>query len=134
MNTNRDGRGSSQPTTCRQCGAWMARPRTWHEGKPCCRSCLARIVATTDKSTDWMADANCVGSQVDFYPDFGPKSDVSVQRLVCRSCQVQTECLTYALQTREPHGMWGGMTPMERYTFASQNRMPVWHIDETRRP
>lgn len=124
--------GSSNPATCQSCGVWMPRVRTWHRGKACCRSCLGRIVNTSDVSTGWMKDANCAGSGVDFYPDFGPKTDTSVLRLICRSCQVSTECLTYAISTREPHGMWGGMTPMERYVLASRNNLPVWYVPEGR--
>ncbi len=32
----------------------------------------------------------------------------------CRPCPVRFECLSHALDTREPHGMWGGLTPSER--------------------
>lgn len=33
---------------------------------------------------------------------------------VCYACEVQQECLEYALATREPYGIWGGLTEMER--------------------
>lgn len=33
---------------------------------------------------------------------------------ICRNCPVQGECLTYALENREPWGVWGGQGPMER--------------------
>ena len=122
--------GSSNPAPCSQCGVWMPRPRTWYYGRPCCRSCLSRVINDTPVSTGWMADANCAGSQVDFFPNFDGKADLTVQRLICRSCQVQTECLTYAIATRESHGMWGGMTPMERWMLARRNNMPLWPIDE----
>ncbi|WJR32366.1 WhiB family transcriptional regulator [Mycobacteroides immunogenum] len=35
-------------------------------------------------------------------------------REVCRSCTVATHCLAYALEIEEPHGMWGGMSEVER--------------------
>jgi WhiB family redox-sensing transcriptional regulator len=33
---------------------------------------------------------------------------------VCAECSVRRECLDYALTTREPYGIWGGLTELER--------------------
>ena len=33
---------------------------------------------------------------------------------ICYGCEVQQECLDYALRTREPYGIWGGLTEIER--------------------
>jgi WhiB family transcriptional regulator, redox-sensing transcriptional regulator len=33
---------------------------------------------------------------------------------ICASCVVRNECLDYALTTREPYGIWGGLTELER--------------------
>jgi WhiB family redox-sensing transcriptional regulator len=33
---------------------------------------------------------------------------------ICLGCEVRTECLEYALSTREPYGIWGGLTEIER--------------------
>jgi WhiB family transcriptional regulator, redox-sensing transcriptional regulator len=33
---------------------------------------------------------------------------------VCLACEVRQECLEYALATREPYGIWGGLTEIER--------------------
>ena len=104
----------------------MPRPRTWHYGKPTCRGCLTRVVEATVLDREWMKDANCAGTLIDFFPHIDHKQDISLQRTICRSCQVQTECLTYAIRTREPHGIWGGMTPMERHIFAKRNRLPTF--------
>lgn len=35
-------------------------------------------------------------------------------KAVCVRCPVREECLEYALRTREPHGIWGGLNEMER--------------------
>lgn len=67
---------------------------------------------------DWMADAACSGTTVDFFP-----TTRGVQRLevvaapakaICRECVVREECLDYALAINERYGIWGGMTPEER--------------------
>ncbi len=33
---------------------------------------------------------------------------------VCWGCGVRRECLEYALATKEPYGIWGGLTEIER--------------------
>jgi WhiB family transcriptional regulator, redox-sensing transcriptional regulator len=35
-------------------------------------------------------------------------------KMVCRECVVRTDCLAYALETREAYGIWGGLTEVER--------------------
>jgi WhiB family redox-sensing transcriptional regulator len=35
-------------------------------------------------------------------------------KAVCQACPVITECATWALQTQEPYGVWGGMSEDER--------------------
>jgi WhiB family redox-sensing transcriptional regulator len=35
-------------------------------------------------------------------------------KLVCRGCQIRTECLADALDSRIEFGVWGGMTERER--------------------
>jgi WhiB family transcriptional regulator, redox-sensing transcriptional regulator len=33
---------------------------------------------------------------------------------ICARCTVRGECLDYALSVREPYGIWGGLTELER--------------------
>lgn len=33
---------------------------------------------------------------------------------ICATCDVKEECLEYALVTKEPYGIWGGLTEIER--------------------
>ena len=33
---------------------------------------------------------------------------------ICETCSVQRACLDYALEIREPHGIWGGLNEHER--------------------
>ncbi|MEZ5171643.1 MAG: WhiB family transcriptional regulator [Acidimicrobiia bacterium] len=39
---------------------------------------------------------------------------------ICATCPVQPECLEYALSIREPHGIWGGLTEVERRSLLAQ--------------
>ncbi len=33
---------------------------------------------------------------------------------ICSTCVVRAECLEYALDMREPYGIWGGLNEIER--------------------
>lgn len=33
---------------------------------------------------------------------------------ICRTCPVRKPCLAYAIEIREPHGIWGGLNETER--------------------
>jgi WhiB family redox-sensing transcriptional regulator len=41
---------------------------------------------------------------------------------VCSECPVREACLAYALDTRQPYGVWGGHTPAERGVTRPQQR------------
>lgn len=65
------------------------------------------------EALDWMARGNCIGVDPDlFYPERGASTREA--KAVCRACDVQPECLEYALATREKFGIWGGLSERER--------------------
>jgi len=35
-------------------------------------------------------------------------------KAVCAQCPVRSECLEWALETAQPHGVWGGLDEQER--------------------
>jgi WhiB family transcriptional regulator, redox-sensing transcriptional regulator len=41
-------------------------------------------------------------------------AQVLAAKAVCRACPVRAECLSYAVQTAQEHGIWGGTTEEER--------------------
>jgi WhiB family transcriptional regulator, redox-sensing transcriptional regulator len=41
-------------------------------------------------------------------------NQVTRAKAVCTACEVQSECLAFAVRTRQDHGIWGGMTEDER--------------------
>jgi WhiB family redox-sensing transcriptional regulator len=47
-----------------------------------------------------------------FYPAKGGTTRPA--KRVCGSCEIQPDCLDYALQTREQYGIWGGASESER--------------------
>ena len=69
----------------------------------------------------WQVKAACRGPQaVVFFPP--PQFERKAERLererrakaICAACVAQQECLDYALEIREPHGIWGGLNEAER--------------------
>lgn len=59
----------------------------------------------------WPACADVADPDV-FFPD---RSEAATEALrVCVSCEVVRACATYALTTRERHGVWGGLTERDR--------------------
>ena len=61
----------------------------------------------------WQEQANCLGVDPDlFFPERGASTREA--KAVCRSCEVQVDCLEYALAHGEKFGIWGGLSERER--------------------
>ncbi len=71
--------------------------------------------------TDWQTRAACRGPQsVVFFPPMIPERRDEKRfrearaKAICASCVVQIDCLAYAVSIREQHGIWGGLSEIER--------------------
>ena len=72
-------------------------------------------------AAEWMTDAECRHVQsVDFFP--GQGESAAEAKAVCRRCVVRDECLEYALDFPEYHGVWGGRSEKERKQMRRQAR------------
>jgi WhiB family redox-sensing transcriptional regulator len=61
----------------------------------------------------WWERADCRGLDPDlFFPRRG--DDTTQAAAVCKGCPVQVECLEYAIDNGERHGIWGGTTGNDR--------------------
>jgi WhiB family redox-sensing transcriptional regulator len=66
-----------------------------------------------DGGQRWQERANCLGVDPDlFFPERGASTREA--KGVCRGCEVQDECLEYALAHGEKFGIWGGLSERER--------------------
>jgi WhiB family redox-sensing transcriptional regulator len=67
---------------------------------------------------EWRDLAACNGHDPSiFFPagETGAAIDqISYAKKVCGSCEVSEECLTYAIDTNQISGVWGGLTEDER--------------------
>jgi WhiB family redox-sensing transcriptional regulator len=53
----------------------------------------------------------------------GPSLDQITQaKAICADCPVRRQCLVFALNTRQNHGIWGGMTDEERRPRTEETR------------
>lgn len=62
----------------------------------------------------WMSRGRC--AEVDpeiFFPEKG-SAGIRDAKAVCRRCPVQQRCLEYAVDNQIQHGVWGGLTLVER--------------------
>ncbi len=69
----------------------------------------------------WQHRAACRGpNQAIFFPppQMERRSDKRQRerraKEICSECSVQVDCRSYAIEIREQHGIWGGLTAVER--------------------
>lgn len=64
----------------------------------------------------WREAAACLnaGDEVSFFPDKEDLVGIAKAKAVCSTCPVADECLTWAIETNQSEGIWGGHTPKER--------------------
>ena len=77
----------------------------------------------------WQSMAACRGmdTAIFYHPENerGPtrhRRDWEAKR-ICQSCRVVGPCLQWALETREPYGVWGGMSVEERQAMQSRQHL-----------
>jgi WhiB family redox-sensing transcriptional regulator len=74
---------------------------------------------------EWQTIGHCVGYPVEvFFPEDVPRADrhrlERQAKSICGGCPVAARCLSHALNTPEPHGVWGAMTSSERQQHRSE--------------
>jgi WhiB family redox-sensing transcriptional regulator len=76
-------------------------------------------VVSLDRS--WQLDGLCRGNHSHlFFPPSAVERKVERERregkakAICAVCAVRGACLDFALEIREPYGIWGGLTETER--------------------
>lgn len=75
-------------------------------------------MTATRYAGDWQTAGACLSADPDiFYPVSGSGASlaqINEARRICGRCSVRRECLDFAIQTGEAHGIWGGTTPEDR--------------------
>ncbi len=70
----------------------------------------------------WQDYANCRGADADlFFPERGASTRKA--KAICAACQVQAECLEFAITESEKFGIWGGLSERERRKIRKQRAL-----------
>ena len=75
---------------------------------------------------EWQQHGACVATDTElfFHPDNerGPRREAreAAAKAVCALCPVLVQCREHALSTREPFGVWGGLSEPEREALVSR--------------
>jgi WhiB family transcriptional regulator, redox-sensing transcriptional regulator len=83
----------------------------------------ADLLPTLPAPEPWMYDGLC--AQVDpdlWYPDKGGSTGDA--KRICAGCPVKFECLEYALDHAERHGVWGGLSERQRRKLLAPQVLP----------
>ena len=69
--------------------------------------------------TPWREAASCldVPEDVTFFPDKEDVGAIAKAKAICATCPVADECLSWAIDTNQAEGVWGGHTAKERRAF-----------------
>ncbi len=78
------------------------------------------------QASSWRFQARCADQDPDLFFPVGSSGPALRQTLrakaVCAQCPVRAECLEWALDTRQPHGVWGGLDEHERERLQGAGR------------
>ncbi|HET8595503.1 MAG TPA: WhiB family transcriptional regulator [Intrasporangium sp.] len=81
---------------------------------------ISRLPGPLAERWDWQLEGACrtVSPETFFHPEGerGPRRRAreAAAKAICGACPVVTECLQHALSVREPYGIWGGLSELER--------------------
>jgi WhiB family redox-sensing transcriptional regulator len=74
---------------------------------------------------DWREKAACGSEDPELFFPIGNTGPAILQaeeaKQVCRRCEVREQCLEWALNKPEDHGVWGGLSEDERRALKRKN-------------
>ena len=111
--------GIDEQASCRQCGGTY----TFYE--PSALEVCAECGHNRQNRHPWYQRAACRGKPTDlfFLSRDSPPAAANAAIKICRSCEVQAECLQFALDTGEEIGIWGGTTGADRRRLLFRQRL-----------
>ena len=93
-----------------------------------------RLPGPTSDIWEWQLHGRCRGldSELFFHPDGdrGPTRSARERaaQAICADCPVIAECARQALASREPYGVWGGLTESDRDEILAGRRPAPAHV------
>jgi WhiB family redox-sensing transcriptional regulator len=67
-----------------------------------------------EEERSWREAAACRVTAVSFFPGPDDLEGIAAAKEICSICPVADECLSFAIETNQTEGIWGGHTPRER--------------------
>lgn len=93
---------------------------------------LSHLPGAYEHCWDWQLEAACRETENSlFFHPTGERGSAhrareEAAKAVCAGCPVLTECRRHALATREPFGVWGGLSEEERHLLLrARHRRPA---------
>jgi len=78
---------------------------------------------------EWSNRAACLTAEPEvFFPvgsGGGALDEISAAKAICASCAVLNECRDYALSSRQPFGVWGGLDEEQRRAVWAGHQFPA---------
>jgi WhiB family redox-sensing transcriptional regulator len=78
---------------------------------------------------NWSDQAACLSAEPETFFPVGTGGvaldDISVAKAICAGCAVLAECRDYALRSRQPFGVWGGLDEEQRRAIWSREAAPA---------
>jgi len=86
----------------------------------------ARQDSARQDGASWRESAACRFLETDLFFPIGKTglavAEIQRAKAVCASCPVRQPCLTFALDTHQEYGIWGGYDEDERRVMLRQRR------------
>jgi WhiB family redox-sensing transcriptional regulator len=87
---------------------------------------LNNRVLPVRSTAGWWLTASCRGADTEtFFPPPGDVATVQRALMICDQCPARIPCRRYALDHRERHGIWGGLTEETRETLIRLGPRPA---------
>ncbi|MFC9557511.1 WhiB family transcriptional regulator [Rhodococcus sp. NPDC056960] len=71
---------------------------------------------------EWQMNGACRGADSDLFFEARTELVEAQAKRICSDCPVLARCRQYAVDASEPHGIWGGLTPLEREKARRQRK------------
>lgn len=86
----------------------------------------------TNATSSWWNMAACLSADPElFFPISNTgagEANVARAKALCARCRIRQQCLDYAIDSRQAHGIWGGTSEEERQLIAARRRRDLERV------
>lgn len=86
---------------------------------------IRQLLREMGSAMDWRHRAVCLDEDPELFFPIGNTGPAIMQieeaKQVCRRCDVREQCLAWALEAGQDHGVWGGLSEDERRALKRRN-------------